>query len=59
MRSNLSVAMPIDLVCYRRDSLKIEQRRRFAPGDAYFTALSAEWSQGVRKVFRELPELPW
>jgi len=59
MRSNLAVAMPIDLVCYRRDSLKIEQRRRFAPGDAYFTALSAEWSQGVRKVFRELPELPW
>jgi putative proteasome-type protease len=59
MRSNLSVAMPIDLVCYRRDSLKIDQRRRFEPGDAYFTTLSAEWSQGVRKVFRELPELPW
>jgi putative proteasome-type protease len=59
MRSNLSVAMPIDLVCYRRDSLKIERRRRFEPGDAYFTTLSSEWSQGVRKVFRELPELPW
>lgn len=59
MRSNLSVAMPIDLVCYRRDSLKIDRRRRFEPGDAYFTTLSAEWSQGVRKVFRELPELPW
>ena len=59
MRSNLSVAMPIDLVCYRRDSLKLEQRRRFEPGDAYFTRLSSEWSQGVRKVFRELPELPW
>jgi putative proteasome-type protease len=59
MRSNLSVAMPIDLVCYRRDSLKLEQRRRFEAGDAYFTRLSSEWSQGVRKVFRELPELPW
>ena len=59
MRSNLSVAMPIDLVCYRRDSLRIDQRRRFEPGDAYFTKLSSEWSQGVRKVFRELPELPW
>jgi putative proteasome-type protease len=59
MRSNLSVAMPIDLVCYRRDSLKIEQRRRFEPGDSYFTTLSSEWSHGVRKVFRELPELPW
>jgi putative proteasome-type protease len=59
MRSNLSVAMPIDLVCYRRDSLKVEMRRRLDPGDAYFTSLSAEWSRGVRKVFAELPEFPW
>jgi putative proteasome-type protease len=59
MRSNLSVGMPIDLVCYERDSLKIRKRRRFNEGDAYFTALSADWSEGVRKVFRELPELEW
>jgi len=59
MRSNLSVAMPIDLVCYRRDSLKLEMRRRLDQGDTYFTSLSKEWSHGVRKVFRELPELPW
>jgi len=24
-----------------------------------FTALSDEWSEGVRKVFRELPDLAW
>jgi putative proteasome-type protease len=59
MRSNLSVGMPIDLVCYERDSLEIRMRRRFAPGDAYFKALSNNWSEGVRKVFRELPELEW
>ena len=59
MRSNLSVGMPIDLVCYERDSLEIRMRRRFDEGDAYFTALSADWSEGVRKVFRELPELEW
>ena len=59
MHSNLSVGMPIDLVCYERDSLEIRKRRRFHEGDAYFTALSADWSEGVRKVFRELPELEW
>ena len=59
MRSNLSVGMPIDLVCYERDSLKLNMRRRFAPGDSYFTALSKEWSDGVRTVFRQLPPLPW
>ena len=59
MRSNLSVGMPIDLVCYERDSLEVRMRRRFAQGDAYFMALSASWSDGVRNVFRELPELKW
>ena len=56
MRSNLSVGMPIDLVCYRRDSLRIQMRRRFDDGDAYFTALSSQWSTGVRDVFSRLPE---
>lgn len=59
MRSNLSVGMPIDLVCYERDSFAIRMRRRFDQGDAYFTTLSGEWRDGVRKVFRELPGLQW
>ena len=59
MRSNLSVGMPIDLICYERDSLEVPKRRRFDDGDAYFTALSREWSEGTRQVFRQLPELPW
>ena len=56
MRSNLSVGMPIDLICYQRDSLEIRLRRRFDEGDAYFTALSRHWSEGVRHVFGHLPE---
>jgi len=59
MRSNLSVGMPIDLVCYERDSLKVGLRRRFDQGDPYFTTLSKGWSEGVRAVFRQLPELEW
>jgi len=59
MRSNLSVGMPIDLVCYERDSLAVSRRRRFDQGDAYFAELSREWSEGTRRVFRELPELSW
>src|ERR1700733_5456758 len=58
MRSNLSVGMPIDLVCYERDALRISIRHRFAPGDAYFTSLSKAWSEGVRSVFRSLPAVP-
>ena len=59
MRSNLSVGMPIDLICYDRDSLEIQKRRRFDHGDAYFNALSHDWSEGTRQVFRQLPELNW
>ena len=59
MRSNLSVGMPIDLLCYERDSLEVQRRRRFDHGDPYFTALSHEWSEGTRQVFRQLPELHW
>jgi putative proteasome-type protease len=59
MRSNLSVGMPIDLVCYERDSFEIRFRRRFDTGDPYFTALSHDWSDGTRQVFRKLPELSW
>jgi putative proteasome-type protease len=59
MRSNLSVGMPIDLLCYERDSLEVQKRRRFVEGDAYFNALSHEWGEGTRQVFRQLPELRW
>jgi putative proteasome-type protease len=59
MRSNLSVGMPIDLICYEQDSLEVRKRRRFDDGDAYFVALSLEWREGSRQVFRQLPELRW
>jgi len=59
MRSNVSVGMPIDLLCYRRDSFEVAMRRRFEDGDTYFTTLHKSWSEGTRKVFRELPELSW
>ncbi len=59
MRSNLSVGMPIDLICYQLDSLAVTMRRRFEPGDPYFTALSQEWNAGIRDVFSRLTDLAW
>jgi len=59
MRSNLSVGMPIDLICYERDSFEVRMRRRLDADDAYFAGLSRDWSEGTRKVFRQLPELAW
>jgi putative proteasome-type protease len=59
MRSNLSVGMPIDLICYQRDSLEVQMRRRFDEGDAYFSALGGQWTEGTRQVFSRLPNLDW
>jgi putative proteasome-type protease len=59
MRSNLSVGMPVDLICIQRDKLGVYMRRRFDEGDPYFTSLSRRWSEGVREVFHRLPELTW
>lgn len=59
MRSNLSVGMPIDVLCYERDSLEVRRRRRFAEADPDFSNLSREWADGVRRVFGQLPELHW
>jgi putative proteasome-type protease len=59
MLSNLSVGMPIDLLCYARDHLKVTMKRRFDEGDAYFDALTRQWLDGTRKVFHDLPALEW
>ena len=59
MRSNLSVAMPIDLLCYEKDSFRVTHRRRLDGDDEYFKKLSRSWSEGVRRVFTELPNLTW
>jgi putative proteasome-type protease len=59
MLSNLSVGMPIDLLCYTRDSLKVTMRRRFDVGDPYFERLKQQWVAGTQKVFHELSPLEW
>ena len=59
MLSNLSVGMPIDLLCYARDSFAVTMKRRFDSGDTYFESLKQHWIAGTRKVFHELPPLEW
>ena len=59
MISNLSVGMPIDLLCYARDSFNVTMKRRFDVGDPYFESLKQQWIAGTRKVFHELPSLEW
>ncbi len=59
MRSNLSVGLPIDLLGYERDSLKVTLKRRFGEDDAYFRSISQVWSAGLRKAFLDVPDVRW
>ena len=59
MRSNISVGLPIDLVIYDNNSLKIRVQRSINESDAYFRMIHTEWGEGLRRVFAQLPNPDW
>ncbi|QJR15452.1 proteasome-type protease [Usitatibacter palustris] len=59
MKSNISVGLPIDMLWYPRDSLRVGLQQRIREGDPYFTMLRSRWGGGLRRVFAELPDPDW
>ncbi|MEJ0048454.1 MAG: peptidase [Rhodospirillales bacterium] len=59
MRSNISVGLPIDLLCYKNDTLHVSYQRTVGEGDPYFSMIHNQWGAGLRKVFAELPNPYW
>ena len=61
IRSNLSVGLPIDMLMLRANQFEQAMRppHRIGREDPYFLALRDGWSNGLRRVFDELPNEPW
>ncbi len=59
MKSNISVGLPIDILWYPRDTLRVGMQQRIREGDPYFTMLRSRWGGGLRRVFSELPDPDW
>ena len=59
IRSNVSVAAPIDLLLYRTDSFHADCHQRIKENDPYYTAVRQGWGAGLKKVFSELPSPEW
>jgi putative proteasome-type protease len=59
MRSNISVGLPIDLLWFERDALRIGLQRRLTESDAYFNMIHTQWGEGLRRVFSQLPDPHW
>ena len=59
IRSNISVAAPIDLMLYRIDSLHADCKQRITENDPYYAMVRQGWSEGLKEVFHELPNPDW
>ena len=55
IKSNLSVGLPLDLMCYRKDSFSVEHHQLIDSHDPYFISIRDSWGHQLRKVFNELP----
>ena len=47
MRSNISVGLPIDLVVYETDTLKVKLQKRIEESDPYFQMVHTQWGEGL------------
>jgi putative proteasome-type protease len=59
IRSNLSVGMPLDLLIYETDALKIKCHSLIREDSAYYTQIRRLWGKQLRDAFAELPEPDW
>jgi len=59
IKSNLSVGLPLDLVCVRTDEYKVALHENIDAANPYFSALRTRWGESLRHAFDELPKPEW
>jgi putative proteasome-type protease len=58
LKSNLSVGLPLDLMFYEKDTMKVGFRKRIGIDDPYYRTVSDGWSNALREAFKQLPDFP-
>jgi len=56
LKANLSVGLPLDLMIYEKDSLKVTHKQRIKRDDKYFRHISSGWGKALKKAFKGLPD---
>ena len=59
MRSNLSVGLPLDLLCYEAGRLAVTRFAMIDANNQYFRMLHDTWSERLKQVFLEIPDPAW
>jgi len=59
VRSNLSVGLPLDLLVYERDSLRVTRYATLDQSNEYYQMINTTWGARLRQVFGEIPDPVW
>lgn len=59
LRSNLSVGMPLDLLCYEKDSLSVTRISTIDHTNPYMSLIRQTWGARLQQAFTDLPEPDW
>ena len=59
LRSNISVGLPLDLLVYEADSLRVTKFVRIDESNEYMQMIRSTWGARLRQVFGEIPDPAW
>jgi len=59
LRSNISVGMPLDLLVYEADFLRVSRFVTIDWANEYYRMISTTWGRRLRQVFSEIPNPTW
>ncbi|MDQ8032809.1 peptidase [Bordetella genomosp. 1] len=59
LRSNISVGLPLDLLVYATDELRVSHFASIDDQNEYFSMIRSTWGERLRQVFAEIPDPLW
>ncbi len=59
LRSNISVGLPLDLLVYGADTLRVTHFACIDENNEYFRMIRGSWGERLRQVFAEIPAPLW
>jgi putative proteasome-type protease len=59
LRSNISVGLPLDLLVYEADSLRVTRFVQVDHANQYMQMIRNAWGARLKQVFQEIPDPTW
>jgi putative proteasome-type protease len=59
MQSNISVGLPLDLICVKRDALQVHSHVNIDEDHEYFRLIRGRWGESLRHAFHAMPDPEW